>query len=114
MILADSGPPPSVYTSPMSTLDFNSATLRMARLYYDRYHATHKDLLDWSNLQGRTALHLAAVKGNEELVRVCAHFVPWVDYSDNSFIRCSVTSMQISTCLMFREILLCISEPNLL
>jgi len=28
------------------------------------------DLLDWSNVQGRTALHLAAVKGSEDLVRV--------------------------------------------
>ncbi len=84
MILADSGPPPNLYSSPMSTLDFNSATLRMARLYYDRYHATHKDLLDWSNVQGRTALHLAAVKGNEELVRVCTHLCLMMECSDNT------------------------------
>ena len=38
----------------------------MARLYYDRY----PDILDWANVQGKTALHLAAMKGNEELVRV--------------------------------------------
>lgn len=38
----------------------------MAKLYYDRYPY----ILDWSNLQGRTALHVAALKGDEELVRV--------------------------------------------
>ncbi len=42
------------------------ATLRMARLYYDRY----PKVLDWSNNQGKTALHIAALKGKEELVRV--------------------------------------------
>jgi len=71
MILADCVPPPKVHSSSVSTLDFDSAALRMARLYYDRYQASHMDLLDWSNVQGRTALHLAAVKGSEDLVRVC-------------------------------------------
>ncbi|KAF7776024.1 hypothetical protein Agabi119p4_4417 [Agaricus bisporus var. burnettii] len=70
MILADSGPPPQIYSSSASTLDFNSATLRMARLYYDRYQSSILNLLDWSNVQGRTALHLAAIKGNEDLVRM--------------------------------------------
>jgi hypothetical protein len=42
------------------------AALRMARLYYERYPW----ILDWSNVQGKTALHMAALKGNEELVRV--------------------------------------------
>lgn len=42
------------------------AALRMAKLYYDRYPET----LDWSNVKGRTALHVAALKGNEELVGV--------------------------------------------
>lgn len=73
MILADSGPPPQIYSSSASTLDFNSATLRMARLYYDRYQSSILNLLDWSNVQGRTALHLAAIKGNEDLVRVCIY-----------------------------------------
>ena len=35
-------------------------------MYYDRYTW----ILDWSNVQGKTALHIAALKGNEELVRV--------------------------------------------
>lgn len=42
------------------------AALRMARLYYDRYFW----IMDWSNVYGKTALHIAALKGNEELVRV--------------------------------------------
>jgi ankyrin repeat protein len=39
----------------------------MAKLYYDR----NPETLDWSNDKGRTALHVAALKGNEELVEVC-------------------------------------------
>lgn len=38
----------------------------MARMYIDRY----PDILDWANQDGKTALHVAALKGNEELVRV--------------------------------------------
>ena len=45
----------------------SGAAIRMARMYYDRY----PDTLDWPNADGKTALHFAAEKGNEELVRVC-------------------------------------------
>ncbi|KAF5364204.1 hypothetical protein D9756_000487 [Leucocoprinus leucothites] len=83
MILADCGLPPKVYSSSVSTLDFNSAALRMARLYYDRYQTAHRDLLDWSNVQGRTALHLAAVKGNEDLVRMFCDLNADINLSDN-------------------------------
>ena len=38
----------------------------MARLYVDRYPET----LDWANADGKTALHMAAERGNEELVQV--------------------------------------------
>ena len=38
----------------------------MAQLYLERYAF----LLDWPNVQGMTALHQAALKGNEEFVRV--------------------------------------------
>lgn len=38
----------------------------MAKLYYDRYPF----IKDWSNSQGKTALHVAAMRGNEEIVRV--------------------------------------------
>ena len=69
MILADQKP--ATYASPAALQDSNDAFLRMARLYYDRYSG----ILDWSNTQGKTALHIAALKGNEELVRVCSSAV---------------------------------------
>ena len=46
--------------------DLLGAALRMARIYHERYPF----ILEWSNVQGKTALHVAALKGNEELVRV--------------------------------------------
>lgn len=68
MLLADfKPPPPNPYAPGPSQVDQMGAALRMARLYYDRYPW----ILDWSNSQGKTALHMAALKGNEELVRVC-------------------------------------------
>lgn len=54
------------YLSRPSDVDVVGAALRMSRMYYDRYTW----ILDWSNMQGKTALHIAALKGNEELVRV--------------------------------------------
>lgn len=70
IILADLAPyPTSSYAK--TDPDFMDATLRMARLYYDRYPF----ILDWSNSQGRTALHTAALKGNEELVRVRSLYI---------------------------------------
>jgi uncharacterized protein len=47
-------------------MDLEGAALRMARLYYNRYQF----ILEWSNADGKTALHVAALKGNEGLVRV--------------------------------------------
>jgi hypothetical protein len=41
--------------------------MRMARQYWERFPF----ITDWSNLQGRTALHVAALKGSEDFVRVC-------------------------------------------
>jgi len=64
MLLADTTLETAGYTSP----DSSGALLRMARLYYDRY--SQYGILDWSNIHGKTALHIAALKGNEELVRV--------------------------------------------
>ncbi|KAF8914023.1 hypothetical protein CPB84DRAFT_1832824 [Gymnopilus junonius] len=64
MLLADQKPSSSAsYVS--SSLENNGAHLRMARLYYERYSW----ILDWSNIHGKTALHIAALKGDEELVR---------------------------------------------
>lgn len=46
--------------------DIMGAALRMARIYYERYPF----ILEWSNVDGKTALHVAALKGNEDIVRV--------------------------------------------
>ncbi|KAG1892330.1 hypothetical protein F4604DRAFT_1698879 [Suillus subluteus] len=63
MLLADfKPPPPNPYAPGPSQVDLMGAALRMARLYYERYPW----ILDWSNVQGKTALHMAALKGNEE------------------------------------------------
>ncbi|KAF8076525.1 ankyrin repeat-containing domain protein [Lyophyllum atratum] len=80
MLLADHKPPPSnPYVSQQSSQDISGATLRMARLYYDRYSW----VLDWANGQGKTALHISAVKGNEELVRMFCDLGADVDLPDN-------------------------------
>lgn len=67
ILLAEARPPlSSSYGSGPSDHEFFSANLRMARLYYDHY----PDILEWANVEGKTPLHVAAMKGNEELVRV--------------------------------------------
>ena len=68
MLLSDLKPAPSAspYLHRPPDVDIGGAALRMSRMYYDRYTW----ILDWSNMQGKTALHVAALKGNEELVRV--------------------------------------------
>ncbi|KAF8630336.1 hypothetical protein AX15_002986 [Amanita polypyramis BW_CC] len=81
MLLAETKPPPP---DPYSTIsvqhqDMSGAILRMARLYIDRY----SKILDWSNVQGRTALHLAALMGNEELARMFCDLGADVNLSDN-------------------------------
>ncbi|KAG9016772.1 hypothetical protein FRB90_002192 [Tulasnella sp. 427] len=48
--------------------DIQDIALRMARMYYERYPY----LIDWSNVHGKTALHVAATKGNEGFVRETA------------------------------------------
>jgi len=71
MLLADQRPSPvDPYASQSAQEDISGASLRMARLYYDRYSW----VLDWSNIHGKTALHIASLKGNEELVRVRFNF----------------------------------------
>ncbi|KAF9247327.1 ankyrin repeat-containing domain protein [Melanogaster broomeanus] len=80
MLLADFKPPPANPYSPgPSQVDQMGAALRMARLYYDRYPW----ILDWSNSQGKTALHMGALKGNEELVRMLCDLGADFDLSDN-------------------------------
>ncbi|KAF7288299.1 ANK-REP-REGION domain-containing protein [Mycena chlorophos] len=64
---------------PLMPSTSRGAALRMARMYYDRY----PDILDWSNVHGKTALHMASLKGHEELVRMLCDFGADVDLSDN-------------------------------
>ncbi|KAG7096810.1 hypothetical protein E1B28_004218 [Marasmius oreades] len=59
--------------------DAMRAALRMARLYYDHYPKT----IHWANIHGRTALHVAALKGNEELVRMLCDLGAELNMSDN-------------------------------
>ncbi|KAI0307303.1 ankyrin repeat-containing domain protein [Multifurca ochricompacta] len=78
ILLADTKPPlANPYGS--SDPDFMGAALRMARMYYDRYPF----ILDWSDSSGKTALHAAALKGNEELVRMLCDLGADFDLSDN-------------------------------
>ncbi|KAI0052978.1 ankyrin [Auriscalpium vulgare] len=78
ILLADLKPS---HSSPygQSDPDFMRATLRMARLYYDRYTF----IMDWADTHGKTALHVAALKGNEELARMLCDLGADVDLSDN-------------------------------
>ncbi|KAJ6486392.1 ankyrin repeat-containing domain protein [Mycena vitilis] len=78
MLLADHTPAALANSRP-NNVDVMGAALRMAQLYYDRY----PDILDWSNVHGKTALHIAALKGHEELVRMLIDFGADVDLSDN-------------------------------
>ena len=56
----------SPYSSSRAQDSLQEAALRMGRLYLEHYPF----VLDWSNAQGKTALHMAALKGNEEFVAV--------------------------------------------
>ncbi|KAF8195743.1 ankyrin repeat-containing domain protein [Mycena galopus ATCC 62051] len=79
MLLADHTPATMASSRSNNGGDAMGAVLRMAQLYYDRY----PDILDWSNVHGKTALHIAALKGHEELVRMLCDFEADVDLSDN-------------------------------
>ncbi|PPQ83294.1 hypothetical protein CVT25_004033 [Psilocybe cyanescens] len=80
MLLADQKPAPSgTHVSSATSEDKTGAYLRMARLYFDRYSW----VLDWSNVHGKTALHIAALKGNEELVRMLCDLGADFDLADN-------------------------------
>ncbi|THH12538.1 hypothetical protein EW146_g7600 [Bondarzewia mesenterica] len=78
ILLADLKPPINSHYGTTDP-DLMGAALRMARLYYDRYPF----ILDWSNLQGKTALHVSSLKGNEELVRMLCDLGADFDLSDD-------------------------------
>ncbi|KAF9476483.1 ankyrin [Pholiota conissans] len=79
MLLADQILPSSSSYVSAEAEDNTGAYLRMARLYYERYPW----VLDWSNIYGKTALHIGALKGNEELVRMLCDLGADYDLSDN-------------------------------
>lgn len=81
ILLASLGSPVNgggMYRSTAADLDLREAAQRMARKYYERYPF----ILDWSNLQGKTALHVAAIKGNEEFVRTLCDVGADIDMPD--------------------------------
>ncbi|TFK55998.1 ankyrin [Heliocybe sulcata] len=79
-LLADLKPPStSPFALKPSNPDLMQAALRMARMYYDRYPF----VLDWANSKGRTALHVASLRGNEELVRMLLDLGADYDLADN-------------------------------
>lgn len=107
MLLSDFKPGPS--TSPYasrSDVDIVGAALRMSKLYYDRYTW----ILDWSNVQGKTALHVAALKGNEELVGVSMGFLPFGCELTLRASRCCATWARILICRTTKATRHCISE----
>lgn len=66
-LLADFKPPVTTpYRATQNDHYASGAALRMAKLYHDRYPY----IRDWANSQGKTALHAASMRGNEEIVRV--------------------------------------------
>ncbi|KAF8663473.1 hypothetical protein AX16_001041 [Volvariella volvacea WC 439] len=82
MLLADFRPPPyDPYSASIqrNSTDMIAAALRMARMYYDRYNW----ILDWCNTEGKSALHLAAVRGHEELVRMLCDLGADFDLADD-------------------------------
>lgn len=66
----------SPYHSSRSPDGLQDAALRMARSYHERFPF----ILDWSNVHGKTALHLTALKGNEDFAAVSNYVGPWYSF----------------------------------
>lgn len=93
MLLANLVPSQDAYADEALDVDMQGAALRMARIYYDRYSY----ILDWSNAEGKTCLHISSIKGNEELVRVCIRAGSCTLIT--KFRRCCVTLARTLICL---------------
>ncbi|KAJ1308778.1 hypothetical protein OPQ81_004468 [Rhizoctonia solani] len=78
ILLAGAPTPPARHGQPR-THSLAQAHLRMAQLYLERYAF----LLDWPNMQGMTALHQAALKGNEAFVRMLLDMGAFLDQADH-------------------------------
>lgn len=88
--------------------DIQGAAMHMARLYWERFPF----ITDWANVQGKTALHIAALRGSDEFVRVRidGYTCDFADPDDTG--RCCATSAQILIYPTFRGTPLFISEPT--
>ncbi|CAE6424375.1 unnamed protein product [Rhizoctonia solani] len=78
ILLAGAPTPPARHGQPR-THSLAQAHLRMAQLYLERYAF----LLDWPNMQGMSALHQAALKGNEAFVRMLLDMSAFLDQADH-------------------------------
>ena len=115
-LLADFKPPTSTpYRSTQDDCYSSGAALRMAKLYYDRYPY----IRDWANSQGKTALHTASMRGNEEVVQVrnppsvqlrSTDVFMWLLLCSLDPHRCYVTSAPTLTCQTTKGTLRYISE----
>ncbi|CAE7228706.1 unnamed protein product [Rhizoctonia solani] len=79
LILLAGAPTPPARQGQPRTHSLAQAHLRMAQLYLDRYAF----LLDWPNVQGMSALHQAALKGNEAFVRMLLDMGAFLDQADH-------------------------------
>jgi hypothetical protein len=87
--------------------ELQRSAIRMARLYWHRFPF----MTDWSNQQGRTALHIAALHGRDEFVQVYPTHMPVIPELTPPF-RCYATLGQMLTSKIPLEMLLCTSKPD--
>lgn len=101
MLLADTKPPiaASPYELRSDSVDLGAA-LRMARAYTER----NPDVVDWQNNAGKTALHIAAMRGNELFVRVGRKPISISCHFLTSILRCYANSMRIAIWRTTKEI----------
>ncbi|KAF8681374.1 ankyrin repeats [Rhizoctonia solani] len=79
LILLAGAPTPPARHGQLRTHSLAQSHLRMAQLYLERYAF----LLDWPNMQGMSALHQAALKGNEAFVRMLLDMGAFLDQADH-------------------------------
>jgi uncharacterized protein len=63
--------------------ELQRSAIRMARLYWERFPF----ITDWSNQQGKTALHIAALHGRDEFVQVRRSHICSVDTGPHALIQ---------------------------
>ncbi|KAG9053273.1 hypothetical protein FS842_008409 [Serendipita sp. 407] len=77
-LLADVKGNASLGSSQSTPVDMQGAAMRMAKLYRDRFPF----IIDWSNQHGKTALHNAALRGNDDFVRMLCDLGADIDLPD--------------------------------